>query len=81
MKLGEVYQKAGQRSPSRVYTSGGTVPGPADTVYMDWTDEAIRSPHRKGNKNPDAATGLSQQLREFIEESHIEFYELVTPGE
>ena len=36
-KIGKAYENAGQRSPIRVYTSGGTVPGPANTVYMDWT--------------------------------------------
>ena len=34
-KIGKAYENAGQRSPIRVYTSGGTVPGPANTVYMD----------------------------------------------
>ena len=27
MKIGKAYENAGQRSPIRVYTSGGTVPG------------------------------------------------------
>ena len=45
-KIGEAYMNAGQRSQIRVYFSGGTVPGPADTLYMDWTSEAIESPGR-----------------------------------
>ena len=79
-QIGKAYEEAGQRTPVRVYTSGGTVPGPANTVYMDWTDEALRSPYREGHK-PEVPQDhpLSQQLRELQEESYIEFYELFGP--
>ena len=76
--IGKLYEEAGQRSPTRVYTSGGTVPGPANTVYMDWTDEALRSPYGEGRKTLDGMADLGQQLRELQEESYIEFYELVS---
>ena len=76
-QMGKVYEEAGQRTPTRVYMSGGTVPGPADTVYMDWTEETIRSPYREGNKVPDGMSELGAQLRELQEESHIEFFEML----
>ena len=79
--IGKGYEEAGQRSPTRVYISGGSVPGPANTVYLDWIEETIRSPYRKGNKTPEAVSELYPQLREFQEESYIEFYELVEPSE
>lgn len=76
-QMGKLYEEAGQRAPTRVYMSGGTVPGPADTVYMDWTEETIRSPYRKGNVHPDGMSELGAQLRELQDESHIEFYEML----
>lgn len=79
-QMGKIYEKAGQRSPSRVYWSGGTVPGPANTVYMDWTEEALRSPYREGNVIPEELAALGAQLRELQEESYIEFYEMVSLG-
>ena len=77
-QIGKAYENAGQRSPIRVYTSGGTVPGP-DTVYMDWTADVIDSPYREGNVIPDDIRPVSEQLRELVEENHIEFYELFEP--
>jgi len=76
-KLGKLYEEAGQRSPTRVYWSGGTVPGPADTVYMDWTEETLDSPYRDGHTLPDGISEVATQLREIQEESHIEFYEML----
>lgn len=78
-KLGKAYEAAGQRSPTRVYWSGGTVPGPANLVYMDWTETEIRSPYREGNVVPEEAVALGRELREFQEDSYIEFYEMVPP--
>jgi len=78
-QMGKLYEDAGQRSTCRVYISGSTVPGPADTVYMDWTEENLRSPYREDNKLPDGLTELGSQLREIQEESSIEFYEMVSP--
>ena len=42
-QIGKGYEEAGQRSPVRVYWSGGTMPGPANTVYMEWVQEKIES--------------------------------------
>ena len=75
-KIGIAYQKAGQRSETRVYWSGYTVPGPANTVYMDWIQEIIDSPYREQNVIPDMSE-LGSQLREVTEESSIEFYEMI----
>ena len=78
-KIGKAYENAGQRSPVRVYTSGGTVPGPANTVYMDWVAQVIEPPYRDGNVIPEEVRSLGQQMAEFVEESYIEFYEMFEP--
>ena len=78
-KMGKAYEEAGQRSPTRVYISGGALPGPANIVYMDWTEENIKSPYREGNKIPDSVMALYPQLREVQEDSYIEFHEIVLP--
>ena len=79
-KIGEAYVNAGQRSQIRVYFSGGTVPGPADTVYMDWTTEAIESPGREGNVTPsEIIRPLWTEALEFVEEDYIEFYQMSEP--
>ena len=75
-QMGKLYEEAGQRTPCTVYTSGGTVPGPANTVYMDWTEETLQSPYRDGNEIPQGIRDLGPQLREVQEESYVEFYEL-----
>ncbi len=75
-KIGDKYQALGQRRPSRVYISGSTVPGPADTVYMDWTEETLMSAYREENPTPDDLNVLFDQLREYQEETSIEFFEM-----
>ena len=77
-EIGKRYEEAGQRSPVRVYWSGSTVPGPTNTVYMDWTEDTIQSPYREGNKSADTGD-LGSRLRELQEETYIEFYEMLTP--
>jgi hypothetical protein len=79
VKSGKVYEEAGQRSPSRVYISGGTVPGPDDTVYMEWLAETLESPYRASNKLPEEVLTLGRALSEFVESSHVEFYEMFEP--
>ena len=78
-QIGKVYEDAGQRSPTRVYVSGGTVPGPANTVYMDWTEEVLQSPYREDNIIPEELRKIGLELRELQEESYIEFYEMYNP--
>ena len=75
-KIGKAYEDSGQRSETRVYWSGYTVPGPANKVYMDWVQETIDSPYREGSVSPDTGD-LGAQLRELTEDSYIEFYEMV----
>jgi hypothetical protein len=75
-KMGKRYEEAGQRSPVNVYWSGYTVPGPANTVYMDWTQEKIESPYREDNPPHPDMGDLGAQLREIQEESYIEFFEV-----
>ena len=77
-KIGNRYTEAGQRDQVRVYWSGYTMPGPPNTVYMEWTQEKIESPYREGNVSP-RMDNLSTQLRELVEEQSIEFYEMFTP--
>ena len=59
--------------------NGTTLPGDTDIVYMEWTDEVIRSPYGRGEPSIAAASELGAGLRELTEESWIEFYELLTP--
>ena len=75
-QIGEAHHKAGQRGEVRVYWSGGSVPGPANTVYMDWIDEVIQSPYREGNTPIPGLANIAPPLREFVEDTWIEFYEL-----
>ncbi len=79
-KIGQAYMNAGQRGPIRVYFSGGTITGPADTVYMDWIQDAIEPPNREGNEIPRDEIGpLWQKALEFIEEDHLELYQMFEP--
>ena len=77
-KMGNRFTEAGQRDQVRVYWSGSTMPGPPNTVYMEWTQEKIESPYRAGNDMPSMGD-LGTQLRDIVEEQFIEFYEMFTP--
>lgn len=79
-EMGARYEESGQRDTVRVYWSGYTVPGPANTVYMDWVQEKIESPYRENNESPSMGTA-GAQLNELQEESYIEFYEMHRPGD
>lgn len=76
-RIGEMYQASGDREPSRVYISGGSVPGPIDTVYVEWLEEALRSPYRKDLVAPPQEDKLFEELKQYEDgPSAIEFYEL-----
>ena len=78
--MGEEYESAGKRSPSRVYFNSTTVPGDAHRVYMEWTEEVIASPYRSDVvPSPSRAQDLYAQVRDLTTDSWIEFYELMTP--
>jgi hypothetical protein len=78
-RIGELYHQAGRRSEVTVYFNGTTLPGETDIVYMEWTDEVIRSPYGRGEPSIADASELGARLRELTEESWIEFYEMLTP--
>ena len=75
-EIGNAYEKVG-RTQTRVYWSGYTVPGPDNTVYMDWTEETLGSPFDPSVVEPDGIGTLYDQLHNLQEESYIEFYEMV----
>lgn len=77
--LGEAYEEAGTRSPSRVYFNSGTTPGEKNTVVMEWTDDALQSPYRADRVRVDGLEELRAQLNEVSLGSQIEFWELMTP--
>ena len=60
--IGEVYEKAGQRSSVQVSFNGGTLPGETNRVYMRWIDDKIESPYRGGNEIPEKARELGAKL-------------------
>ena len=75
-EIGKAYERAG-RSQTRIYWSGYTVPGPANTVYMDWTEETLSSPYGPDAKQPEDLGTVYNELRELQEDSYIEFYQMV----
>ncbi len=78
-RIGKMYEESGDRTPSRVYWSGGSVPGPADTVYMDWLEEDLKSPYRAELKKPGREDSLFEELRQYQDESSVEFFEVYVP--
>ena len=78
--MGEEYEKAGKRAPSRVYFNTSALPGDRNRVYMEWTEEVIASPYRADSvPSPPRASELSDRLSELTADSWIEFFELMTP--
>jgi hypothetical protein len=78
-RIGELYHQVGRRSEVTVYFNGATLPGETDIVYMEWTDDVIRSPYGRSEPSIADASDLGARLRELTEESWIEFYEMLTP--
>ena len=78
-RIGELYHEAGRRSEVTVCFNGTTLPGETDVVYMEWTDDAIRSPYARDEPSIPEAAELGARLRALTEESWIEFYEMLTP--
>ena len=76
--IGEVYEKAGQRSSIQVSFNGGTVPGETNRVYMRWITDRIESPYRGDNEIPAKAHELGAKMREITVRSWIEFEVLLT---
>jgi hypothetical protein len=78
-RMGALYHEAGRRSEVMVYFNGTTLPGETDIVYMQWTDDFIRSPYGRSEAAIPEAGELGARLRALTEDSWIEFYELLTP--
>ena len=76
--IGEVYEKAGQRSSVQVSFNGGTLPGEINRVYMRWIADKIDSPHRGTKELPEKALELGAKTREITVRSWIEFEEFLT---
>ena len=74
--VAKIYEKSGQRGPTKIYFNGGTLPGDKNVVYMEWQDESIKSPYREGNKIPPEALEVGSQVREHVTDQRIEFFEL-----
>lgn len=75
-QVAKAFEKVG-RSSTRVYWSGHTVPGPANTVYMDWTQETLTSPYDPDAESPQGLEAVYDRLIEVCDDSYIEFYEMV----
>lgn len=76
-EMAKAYELLG-RSQTRVYWSGYTVPGNPDTVYMEWTEEVLRSPFgHDAEKTSKALSAIYGQLNELQESTFIEFYEML----
>ncbi len=78
-RIGELYHEAGRRSEVTVYFNGTTLPGETDVVYMQWTDDVVRSPYGRGEPSIPEAVELGARLRALTVDSWIEFYEMLTP--
>ena len=76
--IGEIYEKAGQRSSIQISFNGGTVPGETNRVYMRWITDKIDSPYRGANEVPEKARELGAKMREITVRSWIEFEEVLT---
>jgi hypothetical protein len=78
--MGEEYESADKRSPSRVYFNTSSLPGERNRVYMEWTEDVIASTYRAESvASPPRAQELYKKLGELTLDSWIEFYELMTP--
>ncbi|MBI15101.1 MAG: hypothetical protein CL782_02415 [Chloroflexi bacterium] len=74
----QLIKDAGFRGDFIVYFNGGTTPSEADTVTVQWTDEALMSGMREG-KNPILeALNIANTVSELIISTKIEFNELLT---
>ena len=77
-KQQDIYESAG-RSRGTVYFNPGTVPGEADCVVLEWTQETLGSPFLSHDGIPTEALHVGAEVRSSIESQHIEFWELMTP--
>jgi hypothetical protein len=76
----QIYHDAGHREEFRVAYNDRTCPGEQNIVILEWETAAFQSPSRDGNNIPPAAYEAGAAYRPYIEETYIEFMELLTPG-
>ena len=79
----KMYRDVGHRSDFTVSYNGYTLPGETNVVILEWTDDKIMSPSRPENVIPkrDEIMAAGMKYRPLLEGQHIEFYEMVDPGE
>ena len=79
----KMYRDVGHRSDFTVSYTGYTLPGETNVVILEWTDDKIMSPSRPENVIPkrDEIMAAGMKYRPLVESQHIEFYEMVEPGE
>ena len=78
----QIYHDAGHREAFRVAYNGGTTPGEANVVVLEWETAAFQSPSREGNNIPPAAREAGAAYRPYLEGTPIiEFWELLTPDQ
>ncbi len=79
----KMYRDVGHRSDFTVSYNGYTLPGETNVVILEWTDDKIMSPSRPENVIPkrDEIMAAGMKYRPLLEGQHIEFYEMVEPGE
>ena len=76
----QIYHDAGHREEFRVAYNAGTCPGERDVVVLEWETAAFQSPSRDGNVRPLDGIEAGNAFKPYIEDTHIEFWELLTPG-
>ena len=79
----KMYRDVGHRSDFTVSYNGYTLPGETNVVILEWTDDKIMSPSRPENVIPkrDEIMAAGMKYRPLLEGQHIEFYEMIEPGE
>ena len=76
----QIFHEEGHREAFRVAYNDRTCPGEQNIVILEWETDAFQSPYRDGNEMPPAAMQAGAAFQPYIEGTHIEFMELLTPG-
>ena len=75
-KICNAYEAQG-RSKAQIFIGGQGLPGEADVVYAEWTQERIE-PNRRPNV-PKSVFEDNPKMQALLTSYDIEFYELATP--
>jgi hypothetical protein len=76
VQITQAYQQAG-RNPAQVYVEGGGLPGTANVVYAQWTQDSIEPTEMR--TVPEAVRTYNAKMQPLLTEYTIEFFEVVTP--